>query len=123
MIRDYLGDGARYGVRIAYSEESPRALETGGRHLPRAAAARARTVCWWSTAMSSPTFRSRRLALAADRDAHLVLVPNPPQHPQGDFGLEQGLALAERRRAVHLLRHRRVPSRLLRRLRGRRVSA
>jgi MurNAc alpha-1-phosphate uridylyltransferase len=23
-----------------------------------------------------------------------VLVPNPPQHPEGDFGLEQGLAVA-----------------------------
>jgi MurNAc alpha-1-phosphate uridylyltransferase len=25
--------------------------------------------------------------------AHLVVVPNPPQHPRGDFGLEQGLLL------------------------------
>ena len=30
MIRERLGDGSRYGVRIAYSEESPRALETAG---------------------------------------------------------------------------------------------
>src|ERR1700722_15848632 len=38
MIRDYLGDGSRFGVRIEYSEETPRALETGGgifRALPR----------------------------------------------------------------------------------------
>ncbi len=26
--------------------------------------------------------------------AHLVLVPNPAQHPAGDFGLHDGLALA-----------------------------
>jgi MurNAc alpha-1-phosphate uridylyltransferase len=32
-------------------------------------------------------------ALAPNCDAHLVLVPNPPQHAQGDFGLENGLAL------------------------------
>jgi MurNAc alpha-1-phosphate uridylyltransferase len=32
-------------------------------------------------------------ALAWNRDAHLVLVPNPPQHPGGDFGLQGGLAL------------------------------
>ena len=25
--------------------------------------------------------------------AHLVLVPNPDHHPQGDFGLAEGLAL------------------------------
>ncbi len=31
---------------------------------------------------------------ASDRLAHLWLVPNPPQHPRGDFGLSaQGLAL------------------------------
>ena len=30
MIRERLGDGSRYGVRIAYSEESPHALETAG---------------------------------------------------------------------------------------------
>jgi len=30
QIRDYLGDGARYGAAIIYSEEAPQALETGG---------------------------------------------------------------------------------------------
>lgn len=30
---------------------------------------------------------------AGDKLAHLWLVPNPPHHPQGDFGLSQGLAL------------------------------
>src|SRR5476649_883440 len=30
QIRDYLGDGSRYGVSIVYSEEQPRALETAG---------------------------------------------------------------------------------------------
>ena len=39
-----LGDGARYGVAITYSEETPRALETGGRHIPRTAAPRSRTL-------------------------------------------------------------------------------
>jgi len=27
--------------------------------------------------------------------AHLLLVPNPPQHPQGDFGLRDGVVLDE----------------------------
>src|SRR5262245_39665198 len=30
QIRDYLGDGARYGLSIAYSDEGPEPLETGG---------------------------------------------------------------------------------------------
>jgi len=29
-----------------------------------------------------------RLALEPDAHAHLVLIPNPPHHPRGDFGLE-----------------------------------
>src|SRR5450432_3122134 len=40
QIRDYLGDGARYGVTIVYSDETPRALETAGgifRALPHLA--------------------------------------------------------------------------------------
>ena len=36
-----------------------------------------------------------QLQQPAGRDAHLVLVPNPPQHPAGDFGLERGVAVAE----------------------------
>ena len=36
-----------------------------------------------------------RLGVGAAADAHIVLVPNPPQHPLGDFGLGDGEALAE----------------------------
>ena len=35
------------------------------------------------------------LALAAAHDAHLVLAPNPAQHPHGDFGFERGIALPQ----------------------------
>jgi NDP-sugar pyrophosphorylase family protein len=37
MIRDHVGDGARYGLRVTYSEEGPTLLGTGG--ALRAAAA------------------------------------------------------------------------------------
>ena len=92
MIRDYLGDGSRYGIEFKYSDEEPRALETAGgifRALPLLD----------PRAVSGGEWRCvhrlsfARAALAADRDAHLVLVPNPPQHPGGDFGLEHGLAV------------------------------
>ena len=33
-------------------------------------------------------------AVARERDAHLILVPNPPQYPAGDFGIDHGLAAA-----------------------------
>ena len=37
LIRDALGDGSRYGLTIDYSDETPRALETGGGISKRAA--------------------------------------------------------------------------------------
>jgi MurNAc alpha-1-phosphate uridylyltransferase len=94
LIRDALGDGSRYGLTIDYSDETPRALETGGgifRALPLLKAGSFLVVN--GDVFSDYPFD--RVGLAPERDAHLVLVPNPPQHPQGDFGLERGLALAD----------------------------
>lgn len=92
-ISEYLGGGARYGVTIIYSEEQPRALETAGgifRALPHLAPGPFAVV----NGDIYTDFPFETLELASDRDAHLVLVPNPPQHPRGDFGLQRGQALA-----------------------------
>jgi N-acetyl-alpha-D-muramate 1-phosphate uridylyltransferase len=92
MIRDYLGDGSRYGLKIHYSDEGARALETAGgifRALPYLEPGAFLVV----NGDVFTDYPFARAALAADRDAHLILVPNPPQHPAGDFGLEGGLAL------------------------------
>jgi MurNAc alpha-1-phosphate uridylyltransferase len=92
MIRGYLGDGARFGVSIDYSEETPHALETAGgifRALPKLGPAA-------FLVLNGDVFTDYPLAqaaLAPGREAHLVLVPNPPQHPTGDFGLEHGMAV------------------------------
>lgn len=91
QISEYLGDGARYGVTIVYSDEKPRALETAGgifRALPYLAPGPFAVV----NGDIYTDFPFETLRVAADRDAHLVLVPNPAQHPHGDFGLEHGLA-------------------------------
>jgi MurNAc alpha-1-phosphate uridylyltransferase len=93
LIREYLGDGSRFGVSILYSEESPRALEPAGgifRALPLLGGSPFVVV----NGDIFTDYAFDRLQLAAGRDAHIVLVPNPPQHPGGDFGLEQGSALA-----------------------------
>ena len=93
QISDYLGDGARYGVAIVYSDERPHALETAGgifRALPHLAPGPFAVV----NGDVYTDFPFESLRIAPDRDAHLVLVPNPPQHRQGDFGLESGIALA-----------------------------
>jgi MurNAc alpha-1-phosphate uridylyltransferase len=94
QIEDFLGDGARYGAKITYSEERPQALETAGgifRALPHLLPGPFAAV----NGDIYTNFPFERLALAPDRDAHVVLVPNPPQHRQGDFGLEGGSALPD----------------------------
>ena len=86
MIETRLGDGSAWGVEIRYSPEKV-ALETGGgifRALPLLGEAPFLVIngdVWCDIDFS-------RLRLDTGRLAHLVLVPNPPHHPQGDFVLE-----------------------------------
>lgn len=97
-LRAALGDGQRFGLSLRYSDEGDRALETGGgiRHaLPLLGGGPFIVVNGdvWTD------FRFEALcrpdALAPGDLARLVLVPNPPHHPRGDFGLEGGRVRAE----------------------------
>lgn len=87
QIQRALGDGRRYGLRIAYSPEEPGALDTGG----GIAAALKLLGPAPFLVISSDVFSDIDYgALAAQRagaEAHLVLVDNPGHHPRGDFGL------------------------------------
>jgi len=94
MIRDFLGDGSRYGVPIRYSEETPHALETAGGIL-RALPLLGRDPIAVVNGDVLTDYPFDRLTLEAGRDSHVVLVPNPPQHPLGDFGLAAGSAVAK----------------------------
>jgi MurNAc alpha-1-phosphate uridylyltransferase len=88
----YLGDGTRYGAAITYSDEAPRALDTGGgvfRVLPHLSPGPFVVV----NGDIYTDFPFQTLAIDAQYDSHLVLVPNP-SYLQGDFGLERGEALA-----------------------------
>ena len=91
QIEAGLGTGARYGVAIRYSPEV-RALETAGgiaNALPLLG--NAPFIVANGDVYSEfdfGTLATRRLAGPTGRDlAHLVLVPNPPHHPDGDFAL------------------------------------
>jgi len=92
-LRAALRDGSDYGVRISYTDEGPVALETGGgifNALPLLGPGPFLVV-------NGDTFTDidfGGLLAGAEGDsragalARLVLVPNPIQHPRGDFGLE-----------------------------------
>ncbi len=101
-IFERLGDGARFGLRITYSMEGRDhggALETAGgiaTALPFLGDA------FWvvSADIHAPDFRYDHAAaddfVASGLLGKLWLVPNPPYHPGGDFGLgADGLGLAD----------------------------
>jgi N-acetyl-alpha-D-muramate 1-phosphate uridylyltransferase len=101
QIEQRWGAGGGEWPRIVHSREDRDfggALETAGgiaRALPLLA-----DVFWLAAGdVYAPGFEFGREAMArfaaGDKLAHLVLVPNPPQHPKGDFGLRpDGLALS-----------------------------
>jgi MurNAc alpha-1-phosphate uridylyltransferase len=94
-----LGDGARFGATLRYSRE-PEPLENAGgiaTALPLLAPGPVLTVAGdvWTT-FDYAALRMRAMHMAQDATApraHLVLVPNPPYHPQGDFALTGGMVV------------------------------
>ena len=91
-----LGDGAAYGVSLGWSFE-PVPLEVAGgiaTALPLLPPGPALIVAGdVYTAFDYTLFRRRAEAMARDASgarAHLMLVPNPPYHPGGDFNLVDG---------------------------------
>jgi MurNAc alpha-1-phosphate uridylyltransferase len=89
-IVERLGESA-HGVRIAYSRERE-ALETaGGMAQARALLGpQPFLVLNGDIYCEADVARLLRLSLG-ERLAHLVLAPNPPHHPGGDFTLEAGM--------------------------------
>ncbi|MGS2724229.1 N-acetylmuramate alpha-1-phosphate uridylyltransferase MurU [Porticoccus sp. GXU_MW_L64] len=89
QIQDYVGDGSRYGVQVQWSPESE-PLETGG-GIYAALPLLGEQPFLVLNGDIWTDFPFRQLAqrgLAQDEQAHLVLVPNPAQHPQGDFVMD-----------------------------------
>lgn len=94
QIEEALADGSRYGVRITWSREGE-PLETGG-GIFRALHLLGREPFVVTNGDVWTDFDYARLrdrGLQDGEQAHLVLVPNPPQHPLGDFLLEEGRVL------------------------------
>ena len=88
-----LGDGSAYGVSITWSDEGPVPLETGG-GIFRAAPLLGPGPFLVVNADIWTDIDFAALALEEGAHAHLVLVPNPPHNPRGDFGLDGDLVLS-----------------------------
>ncbi len=102
QIEAALGNGHEYGLSIQYSPEA-NALETAGgirQALPILNPADFFLVI--NGDVFSPNFpiqeliqRATQLRTQEQFMAHLILVPNPPHHPKGDFYLDGSFVLDE----------------------------
>lgn len=92
QIEDWLGKGEAFGLQVTYSHEGEEALETGGgiRHALPHFAPGPFLVINGDVFTDYPFSRLKSFELNDDALAHLVMVPNPPQHPDGDFELADG---------------------------------
>ncbi|QLG88585.1 nucleotidyltransferase family protein [Chitinibacter bivalviorum] len=96
QIEASLQDGAAYGAQIQYSAENT-ALETAGgiaTALPFLGEVPFLVVngdVFTDIDFAQPALQN----LGEGMLAHLILVPNPPQHPAGDFALQEGKALSD----------------------------
>lgn len=91
QIREHLGDGARWGLRIEYSVEGTRAeqaLETAGGIRQALARLGPRFLVVNGDVLSDIDYSALVAhTLPAGCPFHLVLVDNPPHNPAGDFAL------------------------------------
>ena len=96
QIEAALGDGSQWGLKITYSPEQ-KALETAG------GIANALHFLTQNDSENEPfivvngdvftDIDFAKIKLAPNMLAHLVLVENPPQHPNGDFAIEAGMLI------------------------------
>ena len=93
-----LGNGSRYGLDIAYSDEGPEPLETGGgifRALPLLCPIGVEPFLVlngdvWMQYPFADLREKYAYGLPGKDQAHLVLVPNPDHNRQGDFTFDAG---------------------------------
>jgi N-acetyl-alpha-D-muramate 1-phosphate uridylyltransferase len=105
-IRDFVGDGSRFGLPVSYSQE-PEPLETGGallKALPLLGDEPFLLIngdVWCDVNLAAFTHKT----LNDDCLGHLLLVPNPSFHPQGDFALSDSGLLISDPTKTHPVRH------------------
>ncbi len=100
QIKQRLGDGTQFGATISYSDEGEQALETAGgiiKALPL---------------LGDQPFLVVNGDIATDYDfaqlvdkkiklAHLLLIPNPLHHPEGDFHIDKYGSLSANNQPRH----------------------
>jgi len=89
MLPAVIGDGGRWGIRIHWSDEQPAALETGG-GIHKALPLLGPSPFLVLNSDIWTDYPLKRLRAIKCDWAHLVMVPNPANKPDGDFSLVNG---------------------------------
>lgn len=90
-IVDYVGTGERFGLAVEWSREAAPLETAGGIAQARDLLGTEPFLLVNADVWCDFDFSRLRNFPLAQRLAHLVLVPNPPWHAQGDFTLERGV--------------------------------
>lgn len=88
LIVERIGDGTAFGLAIVYSRESQPLETAGGIAQARAQLGEAPFLLVNGDVYCECDFIRLRRQPLGQRLAHLMLVPNPAHHPQGDFSLK-----------------------------------
>ena len=99
QIVERLGDGAQFGVHIDYSAEAEGALETGG-GIKQALPLLGEQPFLVINGDIWTDYPYQQLYREPEGLAHLVLIDNPPHHPEGDFQLNGRRLSAEGKRKL-----------------------
>ena len=89
-IVERIGDGARFGLRISYSPERERLETAGGIANALGLLGSEPFLLVNADVYCECDFSKLMKVKLGERLAHLVIVPNPPHRPKGDFSLRDG---------------------------------
>jgi len=90
LIMEALGNGARWGVAISWSKEAQPLETAGGLAYARALLGEGVFLVVNADVYCEYPFGLLGKADLGESLGHIVMVPNPPFRPQGDFSLAQG---------------------------------
>jgi MurNAc alpha-1-phosphate uridylyltransferase len=91
QVMRHVGDGKRYGLRVAWSREAEPLETAGGIANARALLGDAPFLLVNSDIYCEYDFSRLKDLSLENRLAHVVLVPNPDHHREGDFTLQAGM--------------------------------
>lgn len=87
-IQQHVGDGAAYGIKVLYSPEAELLGAGGGVHHALRLLGDEPFIVVGGDMWTD--YHYANLVGKLQGEAHVVLVDNPPFHPEGDYSLEQG---------------------------------